>query len=58
MADGGWGKTQFARKVASIPLTLMDEWAKQGLKFNDHEGLRAKLNDIDYRKLRTAPGRL
>lgn len=56
--DGGWGKTGFGRKVASIPLNVLNDWHSQGLRMNDHEGIKRRLNDSDYRKLRTRPGRI
>lgn len=45
-------------KVASIPPNLAyGEW-KQPLSENDHQWINRKLNDPDYRKLRTFRGRL
>ena len=51
-------------KVASIPMAMIEKWAKEDginfLRFNDEDKakLLKRLNDKDYSKLRTAPGRL
>jgi hypothetical protein len=46
------------RKVASIPLGfLFGNW-QHAIVENDHEFIRKKLNDPDYRAFRTAPGKL
>lgn len=61
--DKGWTKSREWRRVAEIPLTtVMDLETKYGInnlfaEENQHI-LRRVLNDIDYRKLRTAPGRV
>lgn len=47
-------------KVASIPPGLVEQWMKEGFNIftaSDAE-LRRRLNDPQYRKLRTMPGRL
>lgn len=47
-------------KVASIPMGLVEQWLKEGFDVftaSDAE-LRRKLNDPDYKHLRTMPGRL
>lgn len=49
-----------SHKVASIPMGLVEQWIKEGFNIftaTDAE-LRRKLNDPDYKKLRTMPGRL
>lgn len=47
-------------KVASIPPGVVEQWLKEGFNVftaSDTE-LRRRLNDPQYRKLRTMPGRL
>ena len=47
-------------KVATIPQGLIEQWMKEGFNVytaSDAE-LRRKLNDPDYKYLRTMPGRL
>jgi len=47
-------------KVATIPPGLVEQWMKEGFNVytaTDQE-LRRRLNDPQYRKLRTMPGRL
>ena len=48
-------------KVASIPLIVVERWLNEGINVFDpaHMPLvRKKLNDPEYRFLRTKPGRL
>lgn len=48
-------------KVASIPMGLVEQLRKEkGIDILrcSNEDLKRLLNDIDYRKLRTAPGRI
>jgi hypothetical protein len=51
-------------KVASIPLALIEKWQKEEdidfMRFNDEDRVKllAKLNDPQFKKLRTAPGRI
>jgi hypothetical protein len=43
-------------KVASIPNVLLQEWAKQDPEImHDNAKLAAKVREMDYRKLLTAP---
>lgn len=56
--EGKWG-----RRIASIPLNIANEWRAEMLKlgiFWDRKAksqfLRRKLNDSEFRKLRTSPG--
>ena len=44
-------------KVASIPATVMDQWIKEtnGEILNDPKILAAKLNDPDWKLLKTSP---
>jgi len=49
------------RHVASIPLVVVESWAKDGAKLwesNDWRIIRRLLNDGDWSGLRTAPGRI
>ena len=57
---GGWGGD--LHKVASIPMTLVEEWCKEFgcnvlAKENRHL-IMLKLNDRNYQKLRTKEGRV
>lgn len=47
-------------KVASIPPGVVEQWMKEGFNIftASDEELRRKLNDPEYKKLRTMPGRL
>lgn len=48
-------------KVASVPLVIVQKWLNEGIDvFNkDHwPKVKAKLNDPEYRFLRTTPGRI
>lgn len=66
MNANGVGTTSFWQgreyvKVATIPLVLIDQWHQKGLNFydpNDWPIIRKLLNDSDWSKLRTAPGRI
>lgn len=60
--NDGWSPGRTLRRVASIPLTLLMKWrTEEGWDPFDRENadrLARKLNDPDYRWLRTAPGRV
>jgi hypothetical protein len=61
--DGdGFSASRAMRRVASIPLVLIEKWAnEEGIDFfnPDHaDAIKRKLNDPDYLWLRTAPGRV
>lgn len=66
MMANGVGRTSFWQgrdyvKIAEIPLILIDQWHKQGINFydpNDWPIIRKMLNDSDWSKLRSAPGRI
>ena len=48
-------------KVASIPTIVIEQWKKEGIdlfKDEDWPKVRAKLNDPDFKFLRTSPGRV
>lgn len=61
-ANDGWSWSRCMRRVASIPNVLRLKWLfEEGWDaWNpDHQdALDKKLNDPDYRHLRTAPGRI
>ena len=58
--DGGYGPTREWRRVASIPNIVLEKWLKEdGIRYWDSEDthkLAAKLDDPEWRFLRTAPG--
>lgn len=59
--DDGYSPTRELRRVASIPVVVIEQWLREGIDvFNpDHrEAVRRKLNSNEWRHLRTAPGRL
>ncbi|GAG52779.1 unnamed protein product, partial [marine sediment metagenome] len=48
---------------ASIPLVVVEQWMKEGINMlrpteEDKKKIRQKLNDPEFRYLRTAPGRI
>ena len=48
-------------KVASIPTIVIEQWKKEGIdlwKDEDWPKVRAKLNDPEYKWLRTSPGKV
>jgi hypothetical protein len=49
-----WGEWSW---VGSIPLALYWQWQQEGI-LDDQEELKKRLNDIDFRSLRTRPGTL
>jgi hypothetical protein len=55
---GGWNKDKSWRRVASIPnavmISFMQELGHYPSTKRDWDFMRQKMNDIDYRKLRTA----
>lgn len=61
MGDG-YGPTREWRRAASIPNIILEKWLKEeGIRWWDSEdapALMAKLDDPEWRFLRTAPGRL
>lgn len=61
-SDNGWGKAGWGRKVASIPLGLLEKWhLEDGIKFgskDSRDAIKRRLNDIDYRDLRVRSGRV
>lgn len=56
--DRGWGVSRFFRRAASIPVTIIHKWkVEENIDVfdpNDAKAVRKKLNDPDYRFLRTA----
>lgn len=59
---GGYGPTREWRRIASIPNIILEKWLKEeGIRYWDSEDthkLAAKLDDPEWRYLRTAPGRV
>lgn len=62
ISGDGYNADRSMRYVAEIPLILVEKWLREeGLNVyrDDHwERLRAKLNDPEYRYLRTSGGRV
>ena len=66
--DGGFSEDpdKWLKRIASIPNVVVLQWLKEGLDVLNGDPrdpefkrkLAAKLNDPDYRYLRTAPGRV
>jgi hypothetical protein len=60
--NDGYSKSREMRRVAHIPFIIRNKWmAEEGWDCFDHENadlLMRKLNDPDWRYLRTADGRL
>lgn len=60
--NNGWNATRDMRRVATIPMILLQKWqAEEGWDPWDPangDRLARKLNDPDYAYLRTAPGRV
>lgn len=60
--DGGYGPTREWRRAASIPNIILEKWLlEENIKWWDSEDtpkMMAKLDDPEYRYLRTAPGKL
>lgn len=58
----GWSPDRTWHKVATIPLSLVTKWQLEegwdALDHNHADKLRQKLNDPEYRYLRTSPGQL
>lgn len=58
--DNGYGKSRDFRRVASIPLVVVDKWLREGVDiFNpDHaKEVKRRLNSSEWAHLRTADGR-
>ena len=60
--DQQWG-SEVANRVASIPLSIVLQWKKEGLDIFDNspetqKKLMQKLNSNEYLFLRTRPGKL
>ncbi len=58
----GYGPTREWRRIASIPNIILEKWLKEeGIRFWDSEDthkLAAKLDDPEWKFLRTAPGKV
>lgn len=61
-ANDGWSRSGELRRVASIPFALIHKWlVEEGWNALDPacaDTLRRKLNDPEWRHLRTAPGQV
>ncbi len=60
--DEGYGSTRDLRRVASIPNIIVEKWLKEDginvYREEDWPKVAAKLDDPEYRFLRTAPGKV
>ncbi len=59
--NDGYSPSREWRRAASIPYVVLEIWRGMGIDYNDPNDaplVRRQLNDIDWSKLRTAPGRL
>lgn len=60
--NDGYSPSRFLRRVGSIPMSLLYLWQSvegwDPVHPANSDRLAQKLNDIDFAKLRTAPGRL
>lgn len=60
--DRGWGKTRDLRRVGCIPPVIIVKWlTEDGINVfdrNHDDAVKRKLNDPDWKWLRTAPGRV
>jgi|DEB3_MinimDraft_2_1074329.scaffolds.fasta_scaffold00127_4 hypothetical protein len=59
--NDGYSPSRDMRRVASIPMTVIEQWMKEGINIFDRncaEAIRRKLNSPEWRYLRTAPGRV
>lgn len=45
-------------EVAHVPVEVVNQWIKEGIKLSDSEAINRKLNDPANRFWRTAPGTL
>lgn len=58
--DKGWSPTREWRRVASIPTSVMHDWlVNEGIDVLNKDywpAVKRKLNDSQWRHLRTAPG--
>jgi hypothetical protein len=59
--NDGYSPDRSFRRVASIPMSVIEQWMKEGINIFDKncaQAIRRKLNSPDYLYLRTAPGRV
>jgi len=55
---GGWSPSRNMRKIASVPYTLLAEWAAEGITIqSDRKEFLRRLSDPDLRGFRTDGGR-
>lgn len=60
-ADDGYSPSRELRRVASIPLIIIEQWMKEGVNIFDNNcqaEIKRRLNDPANLFLRTAPGRV
>ena len=63
LQDHGRYESDAVNKVASIPLVIVHQWMQEGLNIFDNspetqKKLMQKLNSMEFRDLRTRPGKL
>ncbi len=59
--NDGYSPSRDMRRVAPTPMTVIEQWMKEGINIFDRncaEAIRRKLNSPEWRYLRTAPGRV
>lgn len=59
--NDGYTPSRDFRRVASIPMTVVEQWMREGINIFDKNcapAIRRKLNDPQWLYLRTAPGRV
>lgn len=59
--DNGYGKSREWKRVASIPLIVVEQWMLEGVSIFDpncRSEVRRRLNSSDWQFLRTAEGEL
>lgn len=59
--NDGWSASRDLRREGSVPMALIEKWKREEnvnvLHPSGHDFLKRKLNDGDYWKLRTSPGK-
>lgn len=59
--NDGYSKDRTLRRAASIPMTIIADYRSNGVNLlhpDNSEDLKKIMNDGDYSKIRTAPGRI
>lgn len=63
-SHGDWKSSRYGKgpmhKIASIPIIVVEQWLKEGFDIYTAtpQQIRRKLNDPEYKYLRTIPGKL